>query len=179
MKFSQIAGPLAVVVASFFYEPLDYASTAVQCVTTGCSVADVALTLAPGSLSAMNKLADVFRAAENVGDAVKVVENAGDAVHAAENGGDLAKVHGNNLATTKPAEGYSLRDRDTGEVLKYGETTRGPKRYSAKYLDENNADMIFEAKGTKREMHDWQHDKILEHRQNHNDRRPPLNKSDW
>jgi RHS repeat-associated protein len=77
-RFSEIAGPLVVVVASFFYEPIDYASTAIQCVTAGCSPADVLLTLAPGSLSAMNKLADVFRAGENVGDAVKAVENTGE-----------------------------------------------------------------------------------------------------
>jgi hypothetical protein len=79
-RFSEVAGPLLVVAVSFFYEPVDYVSTAVQCATTGCSPADVVLTLAPGSLSAINKLADVFRAGENVGDAVKAVENAGDAV---------------------------------------------------------------------------------------------------
>ena len=33
--------------------------------------------------------------------------------------------------------------------------------------------------GTKREMHDWQHEKILEYKAEHGGQRPPLNKSDW
>lgn len=39
--------------------------------------------------------------------------------------------------------------------------------------------MDFQANGTKREMHDWQHEKILEYKANNNGQRPPLNKSDW
>jgi hypothetical protein len=92
----------------------------------------------------------------------------------------LAKpLHGNNLNTTKPAQGYSLRDRDTGRLLKYGETTRGPKRYSQKYLEKNNAEMVFETKGSKRQMHQWQHQKILDHKAANSGERPPLNKSDY
>jgi hypothetical protein len=46
-------------------------------------------------------------------------------------GGDaLRKVHGNRLDSGRAAEGYTLRDLDTNEVLKYGETTRGTRRYS-------------------------------------------------
>lgn len=52
-------------------------------------------------------------------------------------------------------------------------------RYTKKYLKENNAYMDFQANGTKREMHDWQHEKILEYKANNNGQRPPLNKSDW
>ena len=88
-------------------------------------------------------------------------------------------LHGNNLNTTKPAQGYALKDKDTGEVLKYGETTRGEKRYTQKYLRENNAEINFQASGSKREMHDWQHEKILDYKANNNGLRPPLNKSDW
>src|SRR5207249_5002396 len=62
------------------------------------------------------------------------------------NGGISTDVHANDHRTEKPAEGYSLRDKDTGEVLKYGETTQGTARYSQKYLDEHNAVMKFEAK---------------------------------
>ena len=87
--------------------------------------------------------------------------------------------HGNSLNTTKPAQGYVLKDVDTDSVLKFGETTRGEKRYSNKYLRENNAYIDFQAKGTKREMHYWQHNKILEYKANNNGQRPPLNKSDW
>jgi hypothetical protein len=87
-------------------------------------------------------------------------------------------VHGNDLSTTKPAQGYSLRDRDTGEVLKYGETTLGRSRYAKQYLEKHNAEMLFEAKGTKAEMHRWQNEKIREHKAVTGSR-PKLNKSDW
>ena len=88
------------------------------------------------------------------------------------------KVHGNSLDTDKPAIGYTLRDKDTGEILKYGETTRGSKRYTQKYLDEHNAVFLPEAKGTKREMHYWQHEKILDYMYVA-DQRPILNKTTW
>jgi hypothetical protein len=88
-------------------------------------------------------------------------------------------VHGNNLNTTKPAQGYSLRDRDTGEVLKYGETTLGKGRYTQKYLEKQNAQMWPEVSGTKAEMHKWQNEKIREYKAAHDGKRPPLNKSDW
>jgi hypothetical protein len=86
--------------------------------------------------------------------------------------------HGNSLDTDKPAEGYELRDRDTGEVQKYGETTRGTKRYTKKYLEKENVQQVSVEKGTKREMHRWQHKKIVEYRKK-NGVRPRLNKSDY
>jgi hypothetical protein len=64
-------------------------------------------------------------------------------------------------------------------VLKYGETTLGTRRYSKKYLEHHNARMQFEARGTKREMHKWQHEKIREYREQNGGKRPPLNKSDY
>ncbi|VEJ57114.1 Cell wall-associated polypeptide CWBP200 [Pragia fontium] len=88
-------------------------------------------------------------------------------------------AHGNSHDTDKPAEGYTLRDRDSGDVAKYGETTQGDKRYSQKYLDDNNVDMFFEEKGTKKEMHSWQHDKILDYKANNDGERPRLNNSDY
>ncbi len=72
--------------------------------------------------------------------------------------------HGNSLMTTKPAQGYALKDVNTNKVLKYGETTLGDKRYTRKYLRENNAYIDFQVKGTKKEMHYWQHEKILEYK---------------
>jgi RHS repeat-associated protein len=92
------------------------------------------------------------------------------------NGGE---VHGNSHATEKPAEGYTLRNKDTGEVLKYGETTQGAARYSKEYLKEHNAEMVVEAKGTKAQMHKWQHEKIVEFKNQNDGARPPLNKSDY
>lgn len=86
--------------------------------------------------------------------------------------------HGNSLETSKPAKGYSLRDRDSGEVLKYGETTQEHARYSDDYLMDNNAEMVIEKSGTKRAMHKWQNEKIIEYKEC-NGCRPKLNLSDW
>lgn len=97
-----------------------------------------------------------------------------------------AKTHGNTL-NDNPAEGYTLRDRDSTEVKKYGETTRGDdkfgsgkqKRYTKKYLKENNLYYKKEVSGTKKEMHQWQTQKIKEHKAQNNGKRPDLNKSDY
>jgi len=87
--------------------------------------------------------------------------------------------HGNSLNTERPAEGYSLQDRDTGEICKYGETTCGLDRYSQDFLDEENVDMIFEESGSKRDMHEWQHEKILEFKDANDGERPRLNLNDY
>ena len=89
------------------------------------------------------------------------------------------KVHGNDLDSDAPAIGYTLRDQETNEVMKYGETTRGKKRYSDSYMDENKLDFTQEASGSKREMHTWQHERILEYKERNGGKRPPLNKSDY
>ncbi|TWC69386.1 RHS repeat-associated protein [Burkholderia sp. SJZ115] len=89
------------------------------------------------------------------------------------------KVHGNSLDTKVPAIGYTLRDRTSGAILKYGETTLGKARYSQIYLDSINADMQPEVAGTKREMHCWQHQKILAYKAVNGGARPPLNLSDY
>ncbi|TAD86854.1 MAG: hypothetical protein EAY75_06925, partial [Bacteroidetes bacterium] len=94
--------------------------------------------------------------------------------------------HGNKLGD-KPAEGYTLRDIDTDEVKKYGETTRGEgkfgkgkqKRYTKKYLKENNVYYQKEVDGTKKGMHSWQHQQILKHKKANGGERPGLNKSDY
>ncbi|MFJ4347445.1 RHS repeat-associated core domain-containing protein [Pseudomonas sp. NPDC089401] len=88
-------------------------------------------------------------------------------------------THGNSLNSTKPAIGYTLRNEDDHSVLKYGETTMGERRYTDKYLSDNNAYMQREASGSKREMHAWQHEKILEYKAQNGGQRPPLNKSDY
>ena len=96
------------------------------------------------------------------------------------------KSHGNKL-DDKPAEGYSLRDKKTGEVKKYGETTRGEdkfgegkqKRYSKKELERKEVDYNKETSGTKKGMHKWQNEKIIEHKKANEGKRPDLNKSDY
>jgi len=99
--------------------------------------------------------------------------------------GKTGKIH-NNTKGNQPAEQYALKDRDTGDVKKYGETTQGEdkfgkgkqQRYSKKELKANNVDYVKEASGTKKEMHKLQTDKIRQHTQEH-DKRPPLNKTDY
>jgi len=112
-----------------------------------------------------------------VGTAVSVVAGA-QGLHAAR-GALAAPLHGNNLNTTKPAQGYTLKNRDTGELLKYGETTLGKQRYSKAYLNKVNAKMRFETSGTKRAMHNWNHEQILDYKAANNGARPPMNLSDW
>ncbi|MNL15866.1 hypothetical protein D3C87_1368790 [compost metagenome] len=89
------------------------------------------------------------------------------------------KTHGNSLDSKVPAIGYTLRDRTTGEILKYGETTVGKSRYTEKYLDAEHARMVPEATGSKREMHCWQHQKILTYKTAHGGKRPRLNLNDY
>ena len=127
---------------------------------------------------AAKKIARAVKRADNVVDTVKTTQNISKIVRSGTRR-PADSNHGNSLTTTKPAQGYALKDRNTGKVLKYGETTQGNKRYTKKYLNDKNADMDFQAKGSKKEMHDWQHEKILDYKDNHNGERPPLNKSDW
>ena len=89
------------------------------------------------------------------------------------------KVHGNSLNTPMPAEGSQLVNKGTEEIMKFGETTRGVKRYTKKFLRENNLELVFITRGTKKEMHDWQHCRIIEYKNTHDGIRPKLNKSDW
>ncbi|MEZ4310013.1 MAG: FG-GAP-like repeat-containing protein [Polyangiaceae bacterium] len=119
--------------------------------------------------------AAAVQAVQNIATVVLAAVAASRAVKPAAPG----KVHGNSLDSPSPARGYSLRDAKTGEVLKYGETTLGTKRYSKAFLEGMNARMKFEAVGTKRQMHQWQHQKILEYKAQNGGQRPPLNKSDY
>ncbi len=89
------------------------------------------------------------------------------------------KVHGNSHKTTKTTYGYAILQNGTNKILKYGETTRGVKRYSNKWYRQNNARMVIMATGTKKQMHQWQHRRILTYKKLNNGERPPLNKSDY
>ncbi|CAM3315541.1 RHS repeat-associated core domain-containing protein [Paracoccus aminovorans] len=89
-------------------------------------------------------------------------------------------THGNSHATTKPAYGYILRDRDTHQPVKFGETTeRNPfRRYSQSYYDKHNVYMDPVKKGTKQQMHQWQHERIVQYKNRHGFR-PRLNLCDY
>ncbi len=144
------------------------------------AAAEVSETAAAVSETAAATTEVAATATEEVGDAL--AESSGEAAESSEAdaGSSTAKTHGSKL-DDKPAEGYSLRDSETGEVQKYGETTRGErrfstqKRYSKKYMKENKIDYQKEATGTKKEMHEWQHKKIIGYKKL-NGRRHPKNK---
>lgn len=89
-------------------------------------------------------------------------------------------THGNSLDTKKPASGYTLRDRNTGEICKIGETTCGKSRYTQKYLDEEDVDMVFDGPQnvSKREIKKWENDNIKKYKEKNDGKRPRLNKSD-
>lgn len=67
-------------------------------------------------------------------------------------------VHGNSLNYEGTNYGYKLVDRNTGEVLKYGESIHPSTRYSIAQLDEWNADMVILREGSKSDIHIWQHE---------------------
>ena len=172
----------------------DAAAVALPFIPGGAGTAIKAVRATKAAAEVVTGIGQVYSGATNIkegienGDGLQVaagviqtasgVKRAGGSMNELQN--TLQKpLHGNNLNTTKPAQGYALKNKDTGKVLKYGETTRGEKRYTQKYLRENNARIEFQANGTKREMHDWQHEKILDYKANNHGKRPPLNKSDW
>ncbi|UOY93295.1 hypothetical protein MUG87_03980 [Ectobacillus sp. JY-23] len=89
-----------------------------------------------------------------------------------------SSIHNNSHSTPTPARGYTLRDIKTHKIQKYGETTRGRARYSKKFYKQENVYMQFEVSGTKKEMHQWQHKKIVAYKKRYG-QRPRLNKSDY
>ena len=88
------------------------------------------------------------------------------------------KIHGNSLDSPAKNYGYALRDNDTNEILKYGESIKGTKRYTNKFYEDNNCYMDIITSGSKREIHQWQHEQIVNYVSKHG-KKPPLNKSLW
>ncbi len=86
--------------------------------------------------------------------------------------------HGNSLSDTRTNYGYALVDRDTNEILKFGETIYPNSRYSQKYLDDNNAVMKILETGDKEYIHNWQHDMNEYIRQRYGSY-PRLSKKGW
>ena len=87
-------------------------------------------------------------------------------------------VHGNSLNHPGTNYGYALVDKDTGEILKFGETLYPDTRYSKTYLESINARMDILTSGSKVEIHFWQHTQIDVYVQV-NGSLPPLNKTGW
>ena len=95
-----------------------------------------------------------------------------------DNSNVSSNVHGNSLNFEKTNYGYELKNSTTGETLKYGESIHGTKRYTQKFYDENNCYMKIIKSGSKRDIHIWQHERIVEYFDEHG-YLPPLNKSFW
>ncbi|WP_291581493.1 RHS repeat-associated core domain-containing protein [Clostridium sp. UBA6640] len=86
--------------------------------------------------------------------------------------------HGNSLLNSNTNYGYSLVNKDTGEILKFGETIHPNSRYTREYLNNNNAIMNIMDSGSKVDIHNWQHD-MIEYYFDKYKILPPLNKSRW
>jgi len=87
-------------------------------------------------------------------------------------------THGNSLSDPRTNYGYALVDKDTNEILKFGETLHPDSRYSKKFLEENNAKMKIMDQGSKRYIHDWQHDLNMYYKYKYGEF-PKLNERGW
>jgi len=118
---------------------------------------------------------------EHLEDKIKVYNLNVLGYHTYVVGNDLLVVHndchGNNLNCEKKNQLYNLID-ENNQVVKIGKTTRGYKRYTKKYLRKNNLKMEFFEEGSKREIHNLQHQRLIEFFEQHG-KLPKLNKSFW
>lgn len=95
-----------------------------------------------------------------------------------------AAVHGNSHASTRTTYGYIIRERTAdgspGRILKFGETSQpNPiRRYSQAYYMRNNAYMQVVKKGSKAQMYQWQHQRIVQYTARHGVR-PSLNRCNY
>ena len=87
-------------------------------------------------------------------------------------------MHGNSLSNPNTNYGYALVDKDTREILKFGETLYPNSRYSQTYLDSQNAEMIVLESGSKVYIHNWQRDMNGYYEIKYG-AFPPLNKRGW
>lgn len=69
-------------------------------------------------------------------------------------------------------------DKDTGEILKFGETLYPDTRYSKSYLESINAEMKILESGSKTDIHYWQYD-MNKYYTDKYDAYPPLNSNGW
>jgi hypothetical protein len=85
--------------------------------------------------------------------------------------------HANSLDFAGENYGYKLVQKESGAVLKFGETTNPRTRYSDQWLSANNLQLNVVVYGSKAAVHDWQHEMIISTR---GAGAPlPLNKSNW
>ena len=116
-----------------------------------------------------------------VGETVRVVNTSRKLVDSADDFNDARRVvntiHGNSLSSNRLNYGYQLLDSNSN-VLKYGESKNPLTRYSQKWLDDNGYRVQIVVAGTKRGVHEWQHDMIIDYTiiAGH---KPQFNKSFW
>ncbi len=133
-------------------------------------VVDVAVPVVSGlgeAADAVNAARKVHNRTSDLYDAKKVVNS----------------VHGNSLDYPGTNYGYILSDLNTGEVVKFGESIDPAHRYTKKFLNGENPigtplDMTVVISGTKRDIHIWQHEQILDFYEVVGEL-PKLNKSKW
>ena len=116
-----------------------------------------------------------------VGETVRAVNTSRKIADVADDISDAGKIatkiHGNSLLSNRINYGYQLIDKNNN-ILKYGESKNPLTRYSQKWLNENGYRVQIKVAGTKRGVHEWQHD-IIENYVIVSGRRPPLNRSYW
>ena len=87
--------------------------------------------------------------------------------------------HGNSLSDPRTNYGYVLVDKDTNEILKFGETLYPDTRYSQSYLEQNNAVMKVLESGSKEYIHHWQYDMNKYFEYMYDEFPPLLNSKGW
>ena len=124
-----------------------------------------------------DKAEDIVDAIDDVYDSAKAIDRIDDSLDTSKTISKVAKKHGNSLDYPGTNYGYALVDKDRN-ILKFGETVHPKTRYSQKYLRENQYSMIILDKGSKKDMHLWQHDLNMYYKNKYGVL-PPLNKRGW
>ncbi|MFV0394092.1 MAG: RHS repeat-associated core domain-containing protein [Coprobacillaceae bacterium] len=89
-----------------------------------------------------------------------------------------SNIHGNSLDYEGLNYGYVLYDKETGEILKFGESIDPNNRYTQSFLNSKNANMAVVNYGSKVEVHNWQNMQINNYFDVHG-HLPPLNNNFW
>ena len=153
-------------------------------ISLGTSIIEVSCN--PGDVGAwIGLVGDIIDVAvpfvAGVGETVRAVNTGRKIADTADDVNDARKVasriHGNSLASNKINYGYQLIDKNNN-VVKYGESKNPLTRYSQKWLDKNGYKVQIKVAGTKRGVHEWQHD-MIENYAIISGGRPELNKSMW
>ena len=99
-----------------------------------------------------------------VGETVRAVNAGRKIADAADNANDIrkvaSKIHGNSLSSKRINYGYQLIDKNNN-IVKYGESKNPLTRYSKSWLAKHEYRVQIKVAGTKRGVHEWQHDMIL------------------